>query len=432
MPDSPASGQERADAGDHSAGTSNDAAATGAICETRAGPSLLMRIEHVELTFLNLPLVRRETWAWGGRSHYTVGLVELHTDEGVTGLGEVNICMGPNPDVIRAITEQLAALFVGESVFASERILARILGAGWYPFHRTAGLVLGGLEMACWDAVGKKIGQPVSALFGGAMRDSFQSMYYVQGRSDLDDMLEEAGEAVGQGFSTIYYKVGIEEERDIDLTMRMRETIGPGPKLRIDANEAWSPGTAVRILRRLAPAAIEYVEQPNLMFDIDGLAHIRRASGVAVGANQTSWGKHAILDIIKRDAADVIMTDPHQEGGLMPFKKILGLCEMAGLPFVNHAFNATTLTLLAHMHVMATSTSCVLAIQGHPNFLAEDYVTEPLDYTGGTLEVPDAPGLGVEIDPAQLARFRRAFDEDGMASIYPTAWDGPVVTIPRL
>jgi L-alanine-DL-glutamate epimerase-like enolase superfamily enzyme len=324
----------------------------------------------------------------------------------------------------------MAEHFVGDSALAPQRLLSRVLGAGWYPFHRTAALVLGGLEMACWDAVGKLLQQPVSMFFGGAIRDSFSSMYYIQAQSDLDAMVEQAKDAVDRQFETIYFKVGIEEERDVELVARVRAAIGPGPKLRVDANEAWSPGTAVRVLRQMAPYVIEYIEQPTSMFDIDGMAHVRAASGVAVGANQTSWGPAPILEIIRKNAADVIMTDPHQEGGLLPTKRILGLCEMAGLPFVNHAFNATTTTLAAHMHVMSTSSACVLAIQGHPDFLADDYVTEPLDYSGGRLDVPRGPGLGVELDAEKISRYAATFEEEGMASIYPTSNEAPVITIP--
>lgn len=389
-----------------------------------------MRVEHVELTFLNLPMVRPEGWAWGRRSSYTLGLVELHTDVGITGFGEVNVCMGPDPDVIRALTDQFARSLLGESPLAPQRFLARVLGAGWYPFHRTAALVLGGLEMACWDAAGKFLEQPISMFFGGALKRSFPSMYYVQAQSDLDAMVAQGVEAVGRGFGTIYFKVGVEEERDVELVRRMREAIGPRPRLRVDANEAWSPGTAVRVLGRMAPYGIEYIEQPVSMFDVDGMAHVRRASGVAVGANQTSWGEHAILEIVRKDAADVLMTDCHQEGGLLPMKKVLSLCEMAGLPFVNHAYNATTMTLMAHLHVMATSTSTILAVQGHPDFLADDYVTEPLDYSGGTIEVNDGPGLGLAIDVAKVERYRAKFEEEGMASIYPTSNEAPVIAVP--
>jgi L-alanine-DL-glutamate epimerase-like enolase superfamily enzyme len=389
-----------------------------------------MRIEHAELTFLNLPMVQPELWAWGRRDSYTVGLVELHMDNGVVGIGEVIVAMGPNANVIRAIFEQMTEQFVGESPTASEKLSAKVMSTGWYSFHRTAGLVLGGLEMACWDAVGKHLDQPVCALMGGPLRLSFPSMYFVQGDDDLGVMIDGARNAVQRGFKTVYYKVGVDEERDVELVHRTREAIGTGPKLRVDANEAWSPGTAVRILRRMAPAVIEYIEQPTLMHDIDALAEVRARSGVAVAANQASWGKYAVVDVIRRGAADVIMTDLHQEGGLMAMKKVLGLCEMAGLPFVNHAYNATTLTITAHMHAMSSSSACMLAMQGHPDYFADDYVREPLDYSGGTIKFTERPGFGVEIDPDKLMRYRAVYDAEGMSTAYAASRGGQVLSVP--
>jgi hypothetical protein len=89
------------------------------------------------------------------------------------------------------MTEQMARMFVGETPLAPQRLVARVIGAGWYPFHRTAGLLLGGLEMACWDAAGKYFGQPVPMLFGGALRTSVDSIYYIQAQNDHEAMLQQ-------------------------------------------------------------------------------------------------------------------------------------------------------------------------------------------------------------------------------------------------
>jgi L-alanine-DL-glutamate epimerase-like enolase superfamily enzyme len=391
-----------------------------------------VKIEGAQLTFINVPMKQPELWAWGLRDGYTVGLVELHTDAGVTGLGEVVVAMGPDAGVIRAMFDQMMPHYVGESPLDTERIITKIMADGWYSFERTAGLVLGGLDMACWDAAGKFLGQPVSRLLGGQVRTSFDSMYFVPADDDIGVMVQRAAEAVRDGFSTIYYKVGIGEERDVELVLRTREAIGPAPRLRVDANESWSPSTAMRILRRMGDAHLEYVEQPILMHDIDGLAHIRRHSGVPVAANQSSWGRHAILEIIRKNAADVLMTDPHQEGGLMAFKKVLALCEIAGLGFVNHAFNVTTITFSSHVQVLSTSAACILALQGHPDYLADDYVQEPMSYTGGKIKVGDRPGLGVELDPGKVRRYHEAFERDGQAVSYADAKAGTIRTIPHL
>jgi L-alanine-DL-glutamate epimerase-like enolase superfamily enzyme len=391
-----------------------------------------VKIEGAQLTFINVPMQQPELWAWGLRDGYTVGLVELHTDAGVTGLGEVVVAMGPDAGVIRAMFDQMVPHYIGESPLDTERIITKIMADGWYSFERTAGLVLGGLDMACWDAAGKFLGQPVSRLLGGQVRTSFDSMYFVPADDDIGVMVQRAAEAVREGFSTIYYKVGIGEERDVELVLRTREAIGPAPRLRVDANESWSPSTAMRILRRMGDAHLEYVEQPILMHDIDGLAHIRRHSGVPVAANQSSWGRHAILEIIRKNAADVLMTDPHQEGGLMAFKKVLALCEIAGLGFVNHAFNVTTITFSSHVQVLSTSAACILALQGHPDYLADDYVQEPMSYTGGKIKVGDRPGLGVELDPDKVRRYHEAFERDGQAVSYADAKAGTIRTIPHL
>ena len=103
----------------------------------------------------------------------------------------------------------------------------------------------------------------------------------------------------------------------------------------------------------------------------------------------------------------------------------------AGLPFVNHAFNATTLTLTAHMHVMSTSPTCFLAMQGHPDYFADDYVVEPLLYRGGKMAISERPGLGVEIDPDKLARFAQAFESDGMAISYAASRGGRILAVPN-
>jgi L-alanine-DL-glutamate epimerase-like enolase superfamily enzyme len=103
------------------------------------------------------------------------------------------------------------------------------MSAGWYSFERTAGLVIGGLDMACWDALGKLLKQPIYKLMGGAVRTEFDSMYFVPADHDIAVMTERAVAAVARGFKTIYYKVGIDEGRDVELVLRTREAIGPGP-----------------------------------------------------------------------------------------------------------------------------------------------------------------------------------------------------------
>jgi L-alanine-DL-glutamate epimerase-like enolase superfamily enzyme len=387
-----------------------------------------MVITGLDVTFVTIPFTRPELWAWGTRWGVTSAVIELHTDVGVTGLGEAVVVLGPTPPIVLAVLRRMEELVIGGAPNRVEHLTARVLGAGgWHSFRETAFTCWAGIEMACWDIVGKATGLSVCELLGGPIRDDVPAMFYVYGSDDLDEMIEYAKDGVSRGFDTVYVKVGIEEERDVELVARLREAIGPKPKLRVDANEAWAPGTAVRILGRMKPFVVEYVEQPTLMFDLDGLAHVRRASGVSVAANQSSWGAFRIIDLIKRDACDVIMTDPHQEGGILAFKKAAAIAQAAGLPIVNHAFSPTTITMHAQLAVMGSSPNFILASQGHQDLLGGDVVTTPLEYTGGRMKIPRGPGLGLELDRGRLEEYRELFNERGYAS----ALSDRVMTFPN-
>ena len=308
---------------------------------------------------------------------------------------------------------------VAEAPNRVEYLTARVLGEGaWHAFRETAFTCWAGIEMACWDIIGKATGMSVCEMLGGPIRHDVPAMFYVYGSPDISEMVEYACAGVARGFGTLYVKVGIDEERDVELVARLREAVGPGPKIRVDANEAWSPGTAVRVLGRMRRYVIEYAEQPTLMYDIAGLAHVRRVAGVPVAANQASWGEFRLIDLIRRDACDVLMTDPHQEGGILAFKKAAAIAHAAGLPIVNHAFSPGTITMHAQLSVMGSSPGFILANQGHQDLLAGDVVTTPLSYEGGRMAIPSGPGLGLDLDRGRLEEYGALFHRQGFASAH--------------
>jgi L-alanine-DL-glutamate epimerase-like enolase superfamily enzyme len=175
------------------------------------------------------------------------------------------------------------------------------------------------------------------------------------------------------------------------------------------------PSTAVRTLRRLEPLNLEFVEQPVRFSDLDQLARLRLATAVPIAANQSGWTPRDILEIVKLGAADVIVTDAHQEGGIGGFRRVIELCETAGLPVVYHAFTTLTIGITASMQVMAASPNCFH--MGHqvypPGMVTEDVVTEMLDASNGRARLPSKPGLGLEIDPDKLKQAATRFNQHG-------------------
>jgi L-alanine-DL-glutamate epimerase-like enolase superfamily enzyme len=276
--------------------------------------------------------------------------------------------------------------------------------------------------MALWDIVGKALGRPVHTFFGGAVRDEISYMFFVQ-RKAPDAMADDARRAVAAGFRTIYTKVGLDYRSDLEAARVLREAIGPEARLRLDANEAWTPGTAIRILRELEPYDLEYIEQPIAMRDVDQLRVLRQRTRVPIGANQSSWTNRDLYQVLASGAVDLVMTDPHQAGGLLSFKKASGIAEAAGVPVVFHSFGPLAITTYAAMQVIASSTNFMLDNQTYNHMLADDVVTEPPGFERGRLRLPDRPGIGVELDREKVAKYAALYRSGGYCSAYDTGSD---------
>lgn len=374
----------------------------------------MTRIVGIDLTPVTIPFTGPEHWAFGDHDGMTSVIVELRTDSGVVGLGEI-LPAGPGPRALIAAVEELEPLLVGQDARDVNRNVARMLyPGGWYMFERTGNLIVAGLEMAMWDVLGKSVGEPLHRLFGGAVRDRVPYVYYLQAGDSVAAMADEAADAVAAGFDSFFLKGGWDDERDVELVATLRERLGPRAKLRLDANEAWTVGTATRMLERLRPYDLEFVEQPVRMDDVDALVRLRQSSGVAIGANQSGWTAKRIFEIASRRAADVIVTDPHQEGGLGGLRKAIAICEVAGLPVAHHAFSGLTIAMTAALHVHAASANCTVAGQAYaPGFLTGDVTTSMFTVEAGSAAVPDGPGIGVELDRDRLADAHRAYRERG-------------------
>ena len=245
-----------------------------------------MRIVQVQLVGVSVPFTRPEIWAMGVRPGVTNIIVRMTTDDGAEGLGEYPAA--PAPDAALAIGRYLGSQFIGHDPGNVEPLIATLKKLnGWQHFPHLGNMVLAGFEMALWDLVGKATNLPAYRLFGGAYRMSLPIMYFLP-NADLDSMVAEARTAVGQGFGTIYIKVGIDDRRDIDVVRAVRAASGNEVKLRIDANEAWSAKQAIRIGHALADCNLEFIEQPTPFHDVRSLLEVKQALAIPIAANQSS------------------------------------------------------------------------------------------------------------------------------------------------
>jgi muconate cycloisomerase len=367
-----------------------------------------MRIEKVEALPVAVPLAQDFHWAAGSQSGANLVLFSVHTEDGVVGWGE-STCEAPG--AVAELGGMMARQLVGRSVGDVEAILRSIWTEGrWKTTPQLTGFVLAGLESACWDALGRTLGVPTRTFFGGAVRDELDVFGFLQG-DDPETLAAHARQL--SDHAVIYLKVGRPRDDDA-IVAAVREAIGPGPKLRIDPNEAWDAATAVERIRRLAVHDLDWVEQPTPHWDIAGLAHVRRKVEVKIAADQAVYTTQQLRQVLEAEAADVVVQGPHDAGGLLRFRQQAFLCQAWG-PNVNlHAFMQSELSFLAHVQVAATIPNLTDGNQVMHQLLAERLTTgDAVEIRGGRVRVPDAPGHGFTVDEDAVGRAHERFLRDG-------------------
>ena len=370
-----------------------------------------MNIDRVWARILSVPYRRPDRWSSGENHGLTTVLTFVSTDDGLIGVGEAN--GDRSARAVAAAIGDMAPLLVGRTPFEIERIVADIFALGkWRNVRPFANQAIVGIETALWDLVGQACGQPISNLMGGRVRDRVDFFWYLQ-HQDTAAMVDDAVAARDAGYSVVYMKVGRDATEDLTNVRAVREAIGPGMKLRIDANEAWAPGVAVAMGARLEVFDIDFLEQPTPARDLVGLASVRQRTSIPIAANQAAFTHHDVLEVIRSNAADVIVTGPHQAGGLFQWKKIAAMVETAGLPINRHAVGELGIGAVAGLHVAATIPNLTDGNQSHHQLLADDILVEPLRFDDGTLSVPTMPGLGVELDHDKVDHYADAFERDG-------------------
>ena len=339
-------------------------------------------------------------------------LVEVETDANIVGIGET--CGFIAVEGLQKTYEALTQLFVGEPAFDIERLFQRASSATFLNVTgRFRNRFWAGLEMALWDAIGKSCGQPVHRLMGGAVHDQLSYFAFPQGEESTQ-LVCSAEKAVKAGFQVFYMKVGRGEETDIANVAAVRQVIGER-RLRLDANEAWDPITAVRMVRKLKQFEPEFIEQPTPNDSIEALLQVKNAVDVPIAADQSVLTLGDVYEVCRRQAADLIVIGPHETGGLLGFKKVAAIAEAAGINVCIHGVvHETGITTCAANQVAATVRNLDDGNQIMCQLLERDLVASPaLVPNLGQLAISGKPGLGFDLDWDAVEDAKDQFSEHG-------------------
>src|SRR5262249_28213654 len=259
--------------------------------------------------------------------------------------------------------------------------------------------------MAILDLQGRTLGVPVHTLLGGIVRDEVTLNAWI-GAVPPVEAARQAANWAARGFRTAKIKVAGAGGEGVERVAAVRAAVGDRLALRVDCNESLTLAEAAPFIRRLEPYGLTLVEQPIPRDDIAGLATIRRSIATPLMADESVTGPHSLVEIIRREAADIVKLKVMKQGGLLRTRAMLEGAAAAGLRVViGHGFGLT-LSKLAEGVVAATSHAVLDGCEAvGPLKMAGDVVTEPVRLDDGVLRLSGASGLGASVDGTALKRY---------------------------
>lgn len=347
-------------------------------------------------------------------------LLRVHTDTGVTGLGEPTL-EGASLTVETMIHE-MGRWLIGRDPRRIEYIWQHLYRGGFYrggPIHCSA---LSGIDMALWDILGKHLGVPVHQLLGGRVRDRIR-VYAWTDADTADDYVNSVRDLRDiRGLTALKYNAtGMMRplsspaalQAAVDRLGDLRRAAGPQVDIATDFHGRLTFPDAKRLVKLMEPHQPMFVEEPILPGDTDGLREIAASTCIPIAAGERLFTRWQFQELLEKRAVRIVQPDLAHAGGISEVRRIAAMAESCDILLAPHC-PLSPVALAACLQIDATT----------PNFLIQEHVTlgetllkEPFVLEAGHIKVPDRPGLGIELDERKLA-----------AEQFDGAWDNPRFT----
>ncbi len=356
----------------------------------------------------------------------TAHLVEVRTDDGLTGWGE---CFGPG-NVARA-NKMIVEAVIAPMVLSHDPLDRNVIWHNAYNLlrdHAQKGMpiqALSGVDIALWDIAGKAAGLPVSKLIGGRFRDRVPVYGYgmMLKRESVEDHIarfkDEAAAIRDAGFAATKMKVGLGARDDIRLAEAVREGIGPDYRFMVDANHCYTADDALEIGLVLDDLDAYWFEEPVAPEDRDGYCYLRSRLKTRIAGGEAEFTRWGWRDLLDADCLSIAQPEVCALGGISEYLKVVAQCQARFTPVVNHVWGsavavATNLQLLAALEPLPGGLFPVepmLEFDTTDNKFRDELLKEPLSIqqqvknNNGFVNIPDGAGLGIDPDPDFIAHY---------------------------
>ena len=369
-----------------------------------------LTIDSVETVILDVPLIRPHRFARTGMAAQPILLVTVRTRGGVSGTGEGVVPGGPwwggeSVETMQLIIERyLSPLLLGrrvDDIAGIQQTIDDVVANNLY--------AKAAVEVALHDAWARSLGVPVHTLLGGLARTCIP-VTWALGTEPADEVVDEAQAKLDAGLHTSFkLKMGAQDPADdVARVVEVTEKLASRASVRVDLNARWDLLTSLRWLPRLVEAGVDLVEQPVPGAEIEWLAEINAALPIPVMADESLRTPTDALRLARLRAADVFALKTTKSGGLRATRAIAEIAAAAGVPCHGGTSIEGPIGTAATLHLTCATPGVTYGSELFgPLLMRESLLTEPLRYADGALHLPDGPGLGVELDPAAVARLRR-------------------------
>ena len=347
----------------------------------------------------------------------TFPLVRVYTDEGLVGIGE---CFRRFPEITKPVVDAiLKPVLLGKDPLETEVRWNEMAKAGEaLELGGSIFIAIAGVDIALWDLKGKALGLPIYALLGGKVRDKIR-MYASSMRRDLSPVEEgrRAASFVEQGYtgyklhSAVPGAIDDPSDHTIDTVREVRAAVGDDIDILVDVNGAYSVHHSIEVGKALEDLGTFHFEEPRPNYDLDGLAAIADTLAIPIASGEMIYNRWQYRDLILRGRVDIIQPDIVKTGGFTEIQKIGDLASTFNRPITVHN-TQPIISTAAHLHFCAAHPNTVYSQENNiePISIRDEWpiLKTPLEVKDGYMDVPDGPGLGIELDEAMVKKLADA------------------------
>jgi len=362
-----------------------------------------------------LPKNQRFSYSQAWYDNRTIMVVEILTDEGITGWGEA---FGPAFVHKKIIEDIYKPLIIGKDPFDNEVIWETLYNC--LRDHGQKGVTIeaiSAIDIALWDIKGKYTKLPIYKLLGGSFRDELTAyatgFYHRNLKNQTKKLVDEAYKYISEGFKALKIKIGFGIEDDIKNVKAIREAVGDDIKIMVDANHAYNANNAIKVGKRIEEFDIFWFEEPVPPEDKNGYIEVKNNINIPIAGGEAEFTRYGFNDLINKRCIDIVQPDACVMGGITEFKKVISLASIQNIQCYPHIWGSS-IALATGIQMgfsLPNFPNCLfpsvvmLELDRTPNIFREELSTIPFTFENGIIKRNNRPGLGINVNRELIDRY---------------------------